>query len=633
MPSRPTILLFLVLITLAISIHTIHYDFVWDDTHLIVDNESLQSAAIIKEAFTSPFLGQHYYRPLVTLSFAIDRQLWDLDPRGFHLTNIVIHICAVLMVFLLFQRISRQTVVPALGAFIFAVHPVHAENIAFISARTDTFSVFFFLCAWHLHLNGLNRRKSFLWITGAYLAFLCALLSKEMAASLPIVIVLHDWWSKKFYASRRIYAGYFIILILFLCVRTVVLEELSGKPWSPALLYNAPLIMMMYLRRLLMPLDLYVLYKEVLRPSLTDPLILLSLGLLILLITVLRYGTINRQPYAWGMGFYFVTSLPILQFIPFSPVMAERFLYLPSIGFCYTAAALLTKIAEQWTKQSMIRGRIAAIVIICFLTIQGWVTVVRCEIFKDNMHLWSYLSSVYPDDHELQYNLGNSFYTNGHYQKAIELYHNALLLNPGDTSAQKNLALAYYHSGQFHHSIPLLLGLFADRQEPEVGYYLAQSYEKTGAHAAAESYFRKTIALQPTIIEAYQDYSQWLYNRKRYEETAVLLDSAITYFADAGLYFQLGLTRLQLQQITKAISAWQTASTLQPDFIPIYRNLASAYAYLGQHTKAIDYWKKYLHKDPEYTPGYKYLSEQYRATGKSDSAAYYHILYEKRHTP
>ena len=209
----PVLLLVICLVAFA---NTLPNDFMWDDPYLIAENPYLRDYTNIPLFFTPyywdtmhPYAdGQALYRPLRTLTFAIDYHFWGLNPAGYHLTNLLLHMINVTLVFFLVSVMDRRLTgarrtpvsvrsalmrLPFLTAVLFAIHPIHTESVTYIKNRSDLLSFLFFVSAVLLFIEyrpPLSLARRLLMTAGSWLCFALALLSKEMALTLPAVLVL-----------------------------------------------------------------------------------------------------------------------------------------------------------------------------------------------------------------------------------------------------------------------------------------------------------------------------------------------------------------------------------------------------------------------------------------------------------
>src|SRR5579862_2830602 len=187
-PLHVLLILLLVLISYGQSLD---YGFVWDDHQLIVDNPKIKSVESIRQVLTNDFWNVGYgrrddtrgfYRPLITLSYLADYSIWGLNPKGYHLTNVIAHAIASVLAYFLALILLRRPTHALLSAVLFAVHPTHVESVCWISGRTDVFCGVFFLLAWIAVLRLLETsRPSPGWLTVTVGAYLAALLCKETA--------------------------------------------------------------------------------------------------------------------------------------------------------------------------------------------------------------------------------------------------------------------------------------------------------------------------------------------------------------------------------------------------------------------------------------------------------------------
>lgn len=289
--------------------------------------------------WTPPALTVDYFRPLVVLSFALDRLLYGTHAGGYHFTNLLAHVGTTLLVW----RIARHTLGAGFGAWaaaaLFAIHPCHAGALDWISGRTDVLAGTFFAAALWVHLEGRPlRARSAGHLVVACLFFFCGLACKEMAATLPAVVLLDgvlrpngESLARRFVAPAAMGA----VLCAYLVLRTAMLggfhpppTPFAMHPGDPGFLAHLAMASLLYLIDLVLfvlpdPMVTYPFWKA-------HPLLLVAFGALIVRIF---WVTVQRAPdratRAWGLGWMGITILPVL-----SLTVGEHFLYLPSIGYC-----------------------------------------------------------------------------------------------------------------------------------------------------------------------------------------------------------------------------------------------------------------------------------------------------------
>lgn len=347
-------------------------DFVWDDRSLIEENRLLDDWSRLEVLLSSDFFTRSgveerigHWRPLVTLSYMVDRAIWGNDPRGFHAVNVVLHAIASCLVFLLGRSLGIGRTVACAAGVLFTVHPVHVESVAWISGRTDL------LCAVPALAAALvdARRARTGGVASSVAVFsltFVALMAKEMAAVLIGVTVLRalllpserEKELGQTSAALRAGAAPAVACVAYLALRLGMLGITPEKP-AAADLGHVTLFwtwwsgFLAYVRVLAWPVDLGIV-PQVPATTWSDPRVvfgLLAFGLLVG--TAWRIRT--RSPaLAWSIGFFLLALVPLTNFVvpiraPASVEFpwAERFLYLPSVGFVWAVALAPGSIGER----------------------------------------------------------------------------------------------------------------------------------------------------------------------------------------------------------------------------------------------------------------------------------------------
>ena len=206
-PNRQKLIVYIVLavVTLAVFWQVNQYDFISYDDNVYVTQNSHIKSGITLEGFLWAFSTRYadIWNPLVWLSFMSDYQLYGLSAGGYHLTNVILHLMSTLLLFWLFHRMTRAIWRSAFVAVLFAIHPLHVESVAWVSERKDVLSGFFWmltLCLYVYYTEKPVLRRYLL----ALFCFSCALMSKPMVITLPIVLILLDYWPLDRLQSRKI---------------------------------------------------------------------------------------------------------------------------------------------------------------------------------------------------------------------------------------------------------------------------------------------------------------------------------------------------------------------------------------------------------------------------------------------
>jgi hypothetical protein len=342
------------------------------------------SAADAAAWWTAPDLAILYFRPLVVLSFLWDRALWDLSPAGYHLTNLLLHAVTTLLFLAIARRLLASEFAARTGASLFAVHPCHTEAILWVSGRTDLMAGLCFALAIWLYLRGraADRLRSG-WFGLCLLACGLALAAKEMALTLPAVLLLHtlcfpdrEPLRRRFVApvlAAVVVLGYLVLRVSFVGGLGLPPHPFAHGPGDPDMLWNAFSGGIMYMADLVLfiPAD-----PVVFQPFWRDHLPLLGLLALAaagLLISSAR-SVCDRRLRIFALAAMAITLLPVL---PISP--GERFVYVPSIGYCLLIGARASAIRDGTSARAK---RVAAPMVALILI----VTVAKVLLFGAITH-------------------------------------------------------------------------------------------------------------------------------------------------------------------------------------------------------------------------------------------------------
>lgn len=374
-------------------------DFVWDDRILILEGGLPKAWSRMGEILTQDFFARSefdlvygYYRPLTTLSYLMDYQVWRLQPWGYHLTNLFLHALASALVVNLLLRLTWPPAAALLAGALFAVHPIHSESVAWIAGRTDLLAFVLAIAALRLHVAarpGLQR-------TAGPLLFGLSLLAKETAiVLLPWVVILealHNRRRAMDVLSRLL--PYLAVLILYVVWRFVIIRV--GTPSAPPLhtalsiLLSAPPTLLRYLGWLTLPLrqSAYVINDYVLSPA--DPRLWLSLPALAALgaaaLVAVRRDTSGRSLVA--LALLAAALIPSLNLVrPSSPLnmgatMAERFCYFPSFPFVALVGLACVALKHSARRQPWLSG-LVTVASVSLVVAGTWATVARNRVWAD----------------------------------------------------------------------------------------------------------------------------------------------------------------------------------------------------------------------------------------------------------
>ncbi len=492
--------LIIIAVTFIVFGNTLDNQFVFDDESVVVNNLSIQSTSNIPKFFTAEegfhkVIGK-YYRPIVSASYAIDYSLWGLNPYGFHLTNIIIHCIASLLLFRIFQilfwRYKYRNLFSLLSTLIFVVHPIHTEAVSWISGRTDSLVTVFFFGAFLCYLEFTKEqeydRKSGqvksvtarnpLYLILSLVLYALGLLSKEMIVTMPVIILLYDFVYRKkdmdyFKSNILVYSLYVAITIAYLIIRHSLLKDIPDRETylyffgKDSLTAFATMIktIPVYFRLLFAPFGLLYHYNGVIRDS--TSLLELPVILSILFIGLLLYAAYffykKDSIISFAILFFLVTLIPVMNIVPTMNLMAERFLYMVSFALVLVIAHLAMLGSAKRDKGILLAGLVVIILSMSYLTYD------RNKDWKDNNALYS--SAIGTEGSVLLVNEGNIYANMQKYDDAARLYKRAIEIKETSLLAHHNLGLVYIIKGKLDSAeIRFKRGIQIDPYAPD-GYF------------------------------------------------------------------------------------------------------------------------------------------------------------------
>lgn len=502
------------LIAGAVFAGALQAGFVWDDWFLVAENPRLRSFDHLSSLFAEDYvfvpetnLAYGYYRPLSSLSFVADAAIWGLEPRGFHLTNLLLHALASLSVALLAVRLGLGRGAAFACGLLFAVHPIHTESVAWISGRTDLLAFVLAAASFHAHLaagdlaRGGRRAR---WLRAAsVLLFALALLAKEMAAVLPLWLLCWEVRRGGPGTSQRDSPGawrvalpHFAVLVLYLVIRFGLIDlpapgQPAGHSAGLALATAAPTVVR-YLARLAWPADLSAYLRNPYVHGFLDPRNLGALAFLALL----AWGVLalaRRRPEAARLGAMLAFSfLPILNLpriagpADMGAPMADRFAYFPSFPFlALVALAVETVVAAS--RRPRRAALVAASALLALAAFAGGASARETAAWRDDETLFSRETTRTPDAPLLWTQLARARLRSGDLDGA-----GRALARAEATDPEGNLALAvraewHVRRGEAELALPLQRRAVGERgrSSPAARNNLAYLYRRTGQEERA----------------------------------------------------------------------------------------------------------------------------------------------------
>jgi len=352
---------------LLIYLNSLGNTFVYDDYLTVTNNHFIREWRYLSAFFNQKYFvvsNELTYRPIVTLSYFVDYAIWQLKPWGYHLTNVIIHTINVYLVYFAAYCLFRNRTTAFISCLLFSLHPIFSEAVNAVSYREDLLSATFLLAAFILFVkyNQNPTRRSFsIRYPLSLLSYLLAMVSKETATVLPLLILSYEFIFKRDpipnrqYLTRHLitnYAGYIVVGGFYLFLRFYLIHNPGEWVEYPGNSIFVNFIMMTkvigyYLKLLFIPAPLNADYVVPLTYSPADGAFIASVILLIITAILIVKKCRLSGIWIFSVIWFFVTLLPVLNIIPINNIIAERYLYIPGIGFTMLFGSILTSKPPQ----------------------------------------------------------------------------------------------------------------------------------------------------------------------------------------------------------------------------------------------------------------------------------------------
>jgi len=580
--------------TFAVFGQTLSHEFVnFDDNDYVYDNPVVAQGLTLKGLFWAFSFHASNWHPVTWLSHMLDCQLYGLSPGGHHLTNVLLHTATVVLLFRVLRRMTGALWRSAFVAALFAIHPLRVESVAWIAERKDVLSGLFFV----LTIGAYVRYARHSWSPVRYglvlLLFALGLMSKPMLVSLPLVLLLLDYWPLNRWPAQA-GEGPGLSLVRGMVPKRVILEKLPLLALSaaccvatmlaqrgalqsiqiiplPLRLANALVSCLVYLRQMVFPAGLAALYPFPLdgHPSWEVALA----GLLVASLTAVALGLRSRQPWIFiGWLWYLVMLQPVLGVIlAGGQAHADRFTYLPQIGIY---VALTWQLAEWGAKWHVGRAAMRAFVAATLgaLALCAWK---QTAYWKNSETLWNRALECTTNNYIAHNDLGNLLLQKGQLDQAIAHYKIALQIFPGYEEAQFNLGTALAKNGQMDEAI---------------------------------IQYQKGLQIYPGNAAAHINLAYVLLQEGKAEEAIAQYRIALRINpGDAKGHFEFGNILLQLDRVDEAIAQIQESLQIKPDDANAQNNLANAFLRKGNLDEAMVHYRLALQIAPNFAEIYNNL--------------------------
>ena len=521
----------IMLVTYCTFIPALDNDFTnWDDPKYILENHIIKDLSWerIKAIFLDEERKSGLYAPLTYISWAIEHYYYRLDPAPFHRDNVILHVLNTGLVCWFILLLVGRIDVAIITAILFGVHPLHVESVAWITERKDVLYAFFFLWSLILYVLYCARDKGRLkFYLGAFLLFVFALLSKPAAVTLPMILLLVDYFLGRpaLKLSNENEAGFMKRLQL---ERSIVLEKLPffalSLLWGWITINTTKSIageetftilertlfafygIVTYLYKVFIPLNLSCFYPyPTLHNDLLPTIYYIAPVISLLLVYVVVRSAKLTTTLVFGSLFFFFTIALVLQFFPVGPnIVTDRYTYVPYIGIFFILGQGYAWLNERQGKKYVLYKMLSTVVLTGFAAWCIFLSYERCDVWKNSETLWSDVISKYPNTSEGYLNRGQYYTDNDEFDKALVDYDATLQLNPKSTLAYINRGNVYGRRGIYDQA--LINYSKAIELSPKASKtYLNRGnvYGLQGDIPASIVDFTKAISLERNYLDAY----------------------------------------------------------------------------------------------------------------------------------
>jgi protein O-mannosyl-transferase len=537
----------------------------WDDAGYITNNQLIRSFNL-NEIFSQFVIGN--YHPLTIFILAVEYHIFGLNPAGYHAVNLLLHLLNIILVFKTVHLLSDKMVVALVAALLFGIHPIHVESVAWAAELKDLLYTFFFLAAYISYLVFLKhgQKKFYLF---AFFLFSLSMLSKAMAASLPVVMLLTDYFKERRFNIRIFLekVPFFILAIALGIVAIYAQKEAHAITEIPITTIFQRLVFasfgfITYLVRLFVPLNLSVIYPYPLNNGVYVPFhyFFYVIALAGLATYVIRSRRFTRK-IIFGLGFFSATVFLVLQLLPVGDaMMADRYSYIPSVGIFYLAGEGCAVLLQK--RQKMAASILIGLVAVIFSAS----TFARCSVWKNDMSFWNDVINNYQTVEYAYNNRGDLLMNENRFEEALADFNKATELKP-------DYAQAWYNRGNL--------------------------YAKVGKPDEAVNDFSKAIELKPDFIEAHLNRGMVLMNEGKMDVALPDFDKAIELKPDALAHYNRGILWMNKNNMDKAIADFTIAISLNPEYFDAYINRGIILTSVKRYNEALKDYNNTIRLSPD----------------------------------
>jgi tetratricopeptide (TPR) repeat protein len=588
----------------------------YDDPDYVTENLHVRAGLTMSGvdwAFQSTEYG--HWLPLSWLSYMLDVELYGLQSGRHHLTNVALHAITTLLLFTLLLKITGDRWPSAFVAFVFGLHPLHVESVAWITERKDVLcGLFFILTLWAYVLY--VERQGPLRYAAVLILFACGIMAKPMIVTLPFVTLLLDVWPLRRFSRKAVLEK--IPLFALSAASAVVaylsqqhagaVSTLSEIPFGPRVV-NAAIACVTYIFQFAWPARLAVFYPF---PPNIPAWEWIAAVVALAVITILA---LRSASFAVGWFWYLGTLAPVIGLVKIGlQSHADHYTYIPLIGL---------SIAFAWGARALVkRYRWLTIPIAIWACAICAATFLQVATWRNSTTLFEHALAVTDGNYIAHNNLGVALRRAGRRPDALVHFQEALKLRPQFPEVQTNIGEALLVAGRLDDAIPHIEeALRLDPHLAEAHINLGSVRNKQGRPDLAESEYRAALELKPSSAAAHDGLAVVLTETNRPEEALKYALAAIALDPDdADSHYNLGRLYGLTGRPDQAIEQFRETLRLEPSNAEAHFNLGTAYAQKDQMKEAVTEFSAAIHSKPDYANAHFNLASALARLDRYDEA-------------
>ena len=527
--------------TFLLYLRSAWFQFVYDDQYQVLDEPIIHSWKFLGSYFTQAVRLTGYYRPLFTTWFRLNYWLFGQHPAGWHVTSALLNAAVAIVVFILGRALMQSNLVATVAALLYAAHPSHIESVAWVSGVCDVLMCLFFVAALLAYLRAFSAHSGKPgWLAFSLLLLAAALLSKEPAATFSGIVAFHAFlftegtWIRKCQRALVFSAPYALLTIVYLLVRKYAVSAvvpIRSSVSARTMALTAPSLLWFYLKKLAYPTGMSLFYNETYVTSAIG--VVLPLFLIVAIVTLLvvwaKYSRNDGRLILFSAAWIVITLTPVFYIRSFdsNELVHVRYLYLPSLGFCFLIALALA------------------------------------DVFRTRPQSFALWSGIFV----LLFS-GLTLAQEGYWSRDFALFRRAVEIAPHHAAALNNLARVYVDRGQFAIAAPMLREVLATNPNSGHGvahYNLGYIYYREGDLAAAEAELRQAVAIYSGDAFYHLYLGLTLFREGRFAEAEPEIREAIAIAPSRpGYHLALSAVLEARGDVAGALEEARTEATIEP---------------------------------------------------------------------